>query len=240
MSTETVPSIVEEDEPIAFPPKQPIPCIKFIRKNATRQSPGLIFTHGAGGTLRSNAVINFANGFAQISPIICFKGNMNLKSRTKMFTAVHEDQQAPQHLGGRSMGARAAVMAATDQTTHLVLVSYPLHTDKETRDQILLDLPAAMKVIFVSGDGDNMCDLQRLRNVRQKIKCKSWLVVVEGADHGMNVKPKAGAELVGRKTGECFFCPLVPLYWLAGTCAVCDTNFMRNRLNYDLPSKRTV
>ena len=100
------------------------------------------------------------------------------------------------------MGARAAVMAVSESTTHLVLVSYPLHTAKETRDQVLLDLPPSIKVIFVSGDRDEMCDLDRLEEVRRKMRCKTWRVVVENADHGMNVKPKAGTRVVGEKTGN--------------------------------------
>lgn len=100
------------------------------------------------------------------------------------------------------MGARAAIMAATDSTTHLVLVSYPLHTAEETRDQVLLDLPASIKVIFVSGDRDEMCDLERLEEVRRKMSCKTWRVVVQSADHGMNVKPKAGTQKVGRESGD--------------------------------------
>ncbi len=100
------------------------------------------------------------------------------------------------------MGARAAVLAATEVTTHLVLASYPLHTAKEIRDQVLLDLPEFIKIIFVSGDRDEMCDLERLEDVRKKMKCTTWRVVVQNADHGMNVKPKAGTREVGKKTGE--------------------------------------
>ncbi len=93
-------------------------------------------------------------------------------------------------------------MAATEDATHLVLVSYPLQTAKETRDQALLNLPASVKVIFVSGDRDEMCDLERLEEVRKKMKCKTWRVVVQNADHGMNVKPRAGTREVGKKTGD--------------------------------------
>lgn len=100
------------------------------------------------------------------------------------------------------MGARAAVMAASDLTSHLVLISYPLHTDKDVRDQILVDLASDIQVIFVSGDRDSMCDLQRLKAVRGKMRCKTWTIVVEGADHGMNVTPKAATEEVVKKSGE--------------------------------------
>lgn len=127
---------------------------------------------------------------------------MNLKSRVKMFNAVIEDQTFPHRLGGRSMGARAAVMATSDLTTHLVLISYPLHTNKDVRDQILIDLAPEIQVIFVTGDRDSMCDLQRLEAVRGKMRCKTWRIVVEGADHGMNVRPKAATEDIVKMSGE--------------------------------------
>lgn len=49
-------------------------------------------------------------------------------------------------VGGRSMGARAAIMAdPTGKSRHYMLMSYPLHTDVQVRDGILLGLPAAAK-----------------------------------------------------------------------------------------------
>ena len=192
---------------IAYSPK-PIRCIAFHpadevpSKGSSSPEPSLIFTHGAGGTLESDGISHFSAGFAKRLPILCFQGNLNLKSRVKMFSAVIEDQASPINLGGRSMGARAAVIAITEQTRHLVLVSYPLHTGKETRDQILLDLEPSVSVIFVSGDKDSMCDPARLEEVRKKMRCETWRIVVEGADHGMNVKPKIATEAVGNKVGE--------------------------------------
>lgn len=119
------------------------------------------------------------------------------------------------------MGARAAVAAAaaataqipatvttTTTTTHLVLVSYPLHTAGQgtttIRDQILISLPPSIKVIFVSGNRDSMCDLERMEEVRAKMACKCWRVVIFGADHGMKLRsPNAGkADDVVQKSGE--------------------------------------
>lgn len=109
------------------------------------------------------------------------------------------------------MGARAAVMAAAAQvpavtTTHLVLVSYPLHAAGQStiRDEILISLPPSMKVIFISGDRDSMCDLERLEEVRAKMACKSWRVVIFGADHGMKLRsPNASkADDVVQQSGE--------------------------------------
>ena len=214
---------------VPFPPKNPISCI-YTTKDAgdlDRTDAALLFTHGAGGTLQSDAVANFTHGFAshsRQSSILCFQGNMNLKSRVKMFEEVIASDlnvKSPHCLGGRSMGARAAVMVA-ENATHLVLVSYPLHTGKETRDQVLLDLPASIKVIFVSGDSDEMCDLERLEQVRNKMKCKTWRVVVQNADHGMNVKPKAGTQEVGRKTGD------VVAMWLESS----GVNSRESRINW--------
>ena len=195
---------------VPFPPKSPIECVYTTKAagDLARLDAALVFTHGAGGNLQSDAIANFTRGFSshsRQSGILCFQGNMNLKSRVRMFSEViasNLNVHTPSCLGGRSMGARAAVMAVSESTTHLVLVSYPLHTAKETRDQVLLDLPASLKVIFVSGGRDEMCDLERLEEVRRKMRCKTWRVVVENADHGVNVKPKAGTREVGEKTGS--------------------------------------
>ena len=197
---------------VPFPPKAAIQCLYNSQYSEDHEPimPTLIFAHGAGGTLKADAIVNFTNGFASSSEagMVCFQGNMNLKSRVKMFNAVIDHLGSPKCLGGRSMGARAASMAATDETTHLVLVSYPLHTDKDFRDQILLNLPPSVKVIFISGTKDTMCDLDRLEHVRSSMKCKTWRVVVQEADHGMNVSPKSGTKDVGEKTGE------VVAHWL--------------------------
>ena len=197
---------------VPFPPKPPIKCIYSSQNHEDHDpvQPALLFTHGAGGTLKAKAIVNFSNGFALNSPsgTVCFQGNMNLQSRAKMFGAVAESLGFSRCLGGRSMGARAAVMAATDMTTRLVLVSYPLHTGKDLRDQDLVELPASVKVVFVSGSEDIMCDLSTLENVRSRMKCQTWRVVVQGADHGMNLSPNVGTQDVGEKVGE------VVAHWL--------------------------
>jgi pimeloyl-ACP methyl ester carboxylesterase len=108
------------------------------------------------------------------------------------------------------MGARAAVMASSqvledegvDLGLELVLVSYPLKGPKDIRDQILLDLPASVRVLFVVGDRDSMCPLEMLNEVRSKMEAKSQLVVVKTADHGMHVKPAKLEKDIGERTGR--------------------------------------
>lgn len=61
-----------------------------------------------------------------------------------------------------------------------------------------------MKVIFASGDRDSMCDLERMEQVRAKMACKSWRVVISGVDHGMKLRSRnAGkADDVVQQSGE--------------------------------------
>lgn len=66
--------------------------------------PDLIFTHGAGGGLSNAATKDFADGFAEISPVVSFQGNMNLQGRVRGFQAVLEHEDIQCALGGRSMG----------------------------------------------------------------------------------------------------------------------------------------
>lgn len=107
------------------------------------------------------------------------------------------------------MGARAAVIAATehlqdhDAKTQLILISYPLKgTKDDLRDEILLNLPESVKVLFVIGDRDAMCPLDLLNETRKKMKAAAQLVVVQSADHGMHVKPAKREKEVGEETGR--------------------------------------
>ncbi|KAL8798138.1 MAG: hypothetical protein Q9200_007819 [Gallowayella weberi] len=131
---------------------------------------------------------------------------MHLPTRTKSFLTIltHQEYPPTTALGGRSMGARAAIMAATPETTHLILISYPLHTAQSTttREQILLDIHPSTHVLFVSGDRDTMCHLPHLESVRAKMRCPTWRIVVSGADHGMDIRPRKHTETIGVKTGE--------------------------------------
>ncbi|KAK4616053.1 hypothetical protein CLAFUW4_10415 [Fulvia fulva] len=191
--------------------------------------PALVFTHGAGGGIDSPACRDFARGFGQSSPIASFQGSMNLKNRVKAFHTVleHERSKSDQidfALGGRSMGARAAVLATLELSSEeretpaaLVLISYPLMAgsqgekrEPERREQILLDWPEGVDVLFMIGSEDKMCDLKMLRDLKKNMKARSWICVVRGADHGMTCRPKKAARGVRERTGE------VAARWLRG------------------------
>ncbi|KAF2031407.1 hypothetical protein EK21DRAFT_63352 [Setomelanomma holmii] len=206
--------------------KNPIQCALYASSTpSSKPSSTLVFTHGAGGTLSAPAVVNFCTGFSTALSVLALQGSMNLGSRVKGFHACIEhlkekDQKEDSRLvlGGRSMGARAAVMAAselfckdsTDRKVDLILVSYPLQGPKDTRDQILLDLPASVNVLFIIGDRDSMCPLDLLNEVRGKMKAKNQLVIVREADHGMHTKPAKLEREIGEETGR------MAASWVAG------------------------
>jgi predicted alpha/beta-hydrolase family hydrolase len=180
-----------------------IPC--QMQGGDEGDKPALIFTHGAGGGLHNAATQDFASGFAETAPVLLFQGTMNLPNRIKAFENVIEHAESSGALGGRSMGARAAgtIAATNEETKAVVLVSYPLvGKGDDVRDDILLNIPKRVDVLFMIGSEDNMCPLDMLADVRAKMTARSWLVTVRGADHGMGVKKKDGeSEAIRRRTG---------------------------------------
>ena len=179
-------------------------------KNDSKDVVALIFTHGAGGGIANPATRDFAIGFGALDPMVCYQGTMNLQNRVKGFHAVMENVGGKvEAIGGRSMGARAAVLTALERKESagaLVLVSWPLLTGKgerepERREQILTDLPEGVDVLFVLGTEDKQCPLKQFEEVRGKMKAKTFVVEVKGADHGMSLKQKGGVQAVRRETG---------------------------------------
>jgi predicted alpha/beta-hydrolase family hydrolase len=192
-------------------------CQRFPREVTAPST--MIFTHGAGGGIANPATALFAEGFAKDegASAVCFQGTMNLQSRVKTFHTVIDHENMDNEtlvLGGRSMGARAAVIAMKEKGAkkgHLVLASYPLvGQNGEIRDKILLDVDEGVDVLFISGDGDNMCNIQQLNTVRSKMKASSWLMLVKGADHGMSLKPKDAVDAMRLYSG------LAAAKWVAG------------------------
>ena len=188
-----------------------IVCEKHSTSKPAKDSKdvALIFTHGAGGGIANPATRDFAIGFGALDPMVCYQGTMNLQNRVKGFHAVMENAGGKvEAIGGRSMGARAAVLTALEKERvgALVLVSWPLLTGKgerepERREQILTDLPEGVDVLFVLGTEDKQCPLKQFEEVRGKMKAKTFVAKVKGADHGMSLKQKGGVQAVRRETG---------------------------------------
>ncbi len=164
----------------------------------------LIFTQGAGGSIESPAVTNFAEGFSELKKIVCFEGRSNLQSRTAMFKTVIEQHHCDV-IGGRSLGSRAAITTSKEMggVKALILVSYPLKGAKgDIRDQLLLDIDDSIDVLFVIGDKDSMCDLNELKQLMNRMVAKTWIIVVSNADHGMVMRPSKATAAVGKMVGK--------------------------------------
>ncbi|KAF4550000.1 Hypothetical protein D9617_19g103050 [Elsinoe fawcettii] len=186
-----------------------IVCQKYAGPGSGAQidQPSLIFTHGAGGGISNPATAEFARGYASTSPVLCFQGTMNLQNRVKCFKTVLESESEAIALGGRSMGARAATITATDYADRiqaLILVSFPMTSERggDSREDILLSIPDHIDVLFVTGDGDKMCNLGKLLEVRRKMKARSWSLIVKDADHSMSLKQKHGVSAMRARTGQ--------------------------------------
>lgn len=183
------------DELAKKPQEKQITCYRY---GPTTPRPSLIFTHGASGSMNNAAASTFCSAFADSanSNVIGFDGTMNLQNRVKYFSHVLQTQieKSGVCVGGRSLGSRAAVVTASlhsDLVQKVVCVSYPLTSPKgDVRDQILVDLPENIQVLFIIGQNDGMCDLNTLQSVRARMQCESWLIVVQGANHGMSISKK--------------------------------------------------
>jgi len=86
---------------------------------------------------------------------------------------------------GKSMGARVCARASADpDVAGVIALGYPLHP--RFRPEVLnpREWPYLVKpALFVQGDRDPFCDLERLRSELPKLKEPADLVVVEQAGH---------------------------------------------------------
>ncbi|KAF9540040.1 Testis-expressed protein 30, partial [Lunasporangiospora selenospora] len=77
----------------------------------------------------------------------------------------------------------------TDFVLGLVLFSYPLHTPGDThqlRDQILLDIPASIPTLMISGLKDTMCLPNLFEPVFDRMQSRPREVIqILEADHGL-------------------------------------------------------
>ncbi len=94
---------------------------------------------------------------------------------------------------GKSMGSRVGCHLALEAPVDgLVCFGYPLKgagKSGKLRDQVLLALETP--ILFIQGTRDNLCPLERLEDVRKKMRAPSRLFVVEDGDHSLRVAKRA-------------------------------------------------
>jgi len=97
--------------------------------------------------------------------------------------------------GGRSMGGRIAslVVVGGEPVDGLLFLSYPLHPagkPDKLRDTHLYVIQRPM--LFVSGDRDALCRLDRMEPVVQRLGERATLHLIADGDHSLRVRKKSG------------------------------------------------
>ncbi|GBL99350.1 Testis-expressed protein 30 [Araneus ventricosus] len=172
------------------------------KKADLKEKHWIVLTHGAGGDLKTPQLSAIASllsdkGFAVLR-FTC-KG-LNIKYRINVFTEVlvylnKEYEPKKICIGGRSMGARAAVMLTSDnkvfdfnpvfkKITGIICLSYPLHKPGNLND--LRDEPlkkSKLPIFFLSGTKDEMCESNVFENVLYSMKSPYKIHWLDGCTH---------------------------------------------------------
>ncbi|MEI9938790.1 MAG: alpha/beta fold hydrolase [Pseudomonadota bacterium] len=162
-----------------------------------------VFAHGAGAPsshpwMQAWAALLGTLGVVEAFDYPYMQGKRRAPDPQPVLIRAHlaaiNDAQArhPEHdliLIGKSMGSRIGCHAALEHpVSKLICLGYPLvaaGNSAKVRDQVLLELETP--ILFVQGTRDPMCPLERLSQVRQKMKVRSKLFVVDAGDHSLQV-----------------------------------------------------
>lgn len=173
-------------------------------------APKLIFAHGAGAPSSSAWMQRWALRLGQLGRVVTFdypymqRGSRRpdplprlMESHRDAIRAAIGPTDVP-ILIGKSMGSRVGchVAAGEDALARsvkaLVCFGYPLvgaGSRAPLRDQVLVAL--STPILFVQGTRDKLCPLEKLGEVRTRMRAKSELFVVEGGDHSLAVGKRA-------------------------------------------------
>lgn len=176
-----------------------------------RPEPDVLFTHGAGSQLDNPTLDAFSEGLAATHTVLCFEDRRNVPRRAATFKSLLDDFPSVTIFGGRSKGSVASVEASFDSNVKkLILLSFPLSSQKSGHPRrALMQLQEDAEVLFIGGDRDELCGLGDLAEIRKSMKARSWLIQIEGGDHGIKFekeKRRSVCELAGKIAGK----------WLSG------------------------
>lgn len=170
----------------------------------------LVLSHGAGGTLRTPALVRYAEACARHGiETLCVnmpyaEQGRRRPDRTAVVEAawraiISQTREGCGRLlaGGRSYGGRMAshAVAAGEACDGLVFLSYPLHPPGQPdklRDAHLQDIHVPM--LFLQGDRDVFATLDLLRATVASLPT-ARLELLEGADHGLAIRGRSAAEV---------------------------------------------
>jgi formamidopyrimidine-DNA glycosylase len=167
------------------------------------ERPLLLFAPGAGAPSSSEWMRRWARRLERLGRVVPFDypymrdgkkrpdaHDALVAAHAAALEAARSGHEGPVVLVGKSMGGRIGCHLALEQpVAGLVCLGYPLvgaGKSKPVRDEVLLALRAP--VLFVQGDRDPMCPLDRLADVRARMKAPSSLFVVENGDHSLEAQ----------------------------------------------------
>lgn len=170
----------------------------------------LLFAPGAGAPSSSGWMVAWKARLERLGVVIPFdypyqRAGKKAPDRPPLLVSSHRTELArvrAEHAGpivliGKSMGGRIGCHVAVELTQSgagvaerpaaLVCLGYPLVAPGgAVRDQVLAELETP--VLFVQGTRDAMCPLDRLAEVRARMRAPSELFVIEGGDHSLIVQ----------------------------------------------------
>ena len=191
---------ISEVEEARFPSASGGAELRGIVHAPERPSAGLVITHGRSNDLRNPLVRRVAEAVAS-QGIWALRLNfryVDAKAQASRDLSREEEdlrgalrfarEKLPWQkifVAGKSMGARVCARASADDAiAGVIALGYPLHP--RFRPEVLNppEWPFLVKpALFVQGDRDPFCDLERLRSEIPKLKEPADLVVIQRAGH---------------------------------------------------------
>ena len=170
--------------------------------------PLVLLAPGAGAPSTSAWMQGWQTRLASLGDVVAFdypymKEGRRSPDRPAVLLAAHRAALAEARtrfpgapiLAGKSMGGRIGChLALEEEVRALVCLGYPLvGANGSVRDEVLVAL--RVPILFVQGTRDRLCPLERLADVRRRMKAPNELLVVEGGDHSLLASRKvlAGA-----------------------------------------------
>jgi uncharacterized protein len=194
-------------------------------KPGDSRKTGVIIAHGAANDMNNSLIVAVAEGLAAAGfPTLRFNFPYKEKGKTSPdseSTLVCTWQGAVTHLlnnerfpvdrvvaAGKSMGGRIAsqmVAAGQMDVEALIFLGYPLHAPGKTdklRDSHLYAIKKRM--LFFAGTRDPLCNLEKLREVLNRLPDLYDLELVDGGDHSFKLprQSSGSAEAVYRRIAD--------------------------------------
>lgn len=173
-------------------------------------SPVVVFAHGAGAPSSSDWMVRWRDMLGKALhavEVVTFDylymsgGKRRAPPKAEKLVDFHADvvreavAKYPGHpliLAGKSMGSRVSCMVACKEdicASAIVCLGYPLKgMGGAVRDEILLQL--TVPIMFVQGNKDALCPLDKLESTRKKMNSASDLHVIDGGDHSFKIGKK--------------------------------------------------